>query len=97
MRPAFMQGVDAGFDHVRRSIEVRFANLQVDDAFALTLQGPSLVQDLECSFGTQARHAAGELQFVLRGLFHSRKTPHATNGTLYARDKPAKGARMRLA
>jgi hypothetical protein len=42
----------------------------MNDAFALALKGAGFVQDFEGGFGAQARHAAGELQFVLRGLRH---------------------------
>ncbi len=59
VRPAGAQGVDAGVNHVRRRVEIRFADLEMNDAFALTLEGAGFVQNFERSLGTQPRHAAG--------------------------------------
>ena len=67
MRPTFVQSVDGGFDYVRGSVEIGLADFQVDDVFALALQGPRLVQNFESRLRAQARHAARELQFVLCG------------------------------
>jgi hypothetical protein len=65
-----MQGVDRGFDHVGGSVEVGLPNLEVDDAAALTLEGAGFIQNLEGGLGAQPGHAAGKLQFVLRGFCH---------------------------
>ena len=73
MRPAFAKRIHACIDHVRRRIEVGLADLQMNDVLALTLQRARFVQYLERGFGAQARHAAGELQFVLRGSLHGRQ------------------------
>ena len=59
MGPAFVQRVHTRFHDVRRSVEIRLANLEVDHALALALQRPGLIQDLKGGFGAQSRHAAG--------------------------------------
>ena len=75
MRPAFAQGVNAGFDHIRGRIEIRLADLQMNDALALALQRARFVQNFKSGFSAQPRHAAGKMQFVLGGLRHDDKTP----------------------
>jgi hypothetical protein len=70
VRPAFSQRIDAGFNHVLGRVEIRFADFEMDDAFALALEGAGLVQDLKGSLSTEARHATSQLQFVLGGLCH---------------------------
>jgi hypothetical protein len=42
----------------------------MDDALALALERPRFVQDFESGLSSEAGHAAGKLQFVLRGLSH---------------------------
>ena len=46
-------GVDGGFDDIRWRIEIRFANFQVDDVFALFFQRAGAVQNLEGGFGAE--------------------------------------------
>ena len=83
MRPAFAHGVDAGFHDICGSVEVGLADFQMNDAFALALEGAGFVQNFESSLGAQARHATGELQFVLNGSWH-RANSCAANPKLYA-------------
>jgi hypothetical protein len=56
-----MQSIDASFDYVWRSIEIRLSDLQVDNALPPTLQRPRFVQHFEGCFGTEPGHAAGKL------------------------------------
>jgi hypothetical protein len=65
-----VKSVDGGFDYVGGSIEIGLADFQVDDALPLTFQRTRFVQDFESRLGAEARHAACQLQFVLRGLCH---------------------------
>src|ERR1700730_5467006 len=76
VRPAIFHGLSAGFDDVLRGIEVGLANFQVDNIFALTLQGASLIQNFKGGLGAEPRHALGQSKFVLRSFFHRRKSCH---------------------
>jgi len=76
VRPSSFEGFDAGLNDVLGRIKVGLANFQVDDIFALTLQGARLVQHFEGSLGAQSRHALGQAEFVLRSFFHGRKSCH---------------------
>ena len=71
-----MQCLYCRLNHIAGGVEVRLADLQVHDILALAFQRPRLVEDLEGSFGAQARHAIGKAKFVLCGRFHSDKTRH---------------------
>src|ERR1700722_7691414 len=42
----------------------------MNDALALALEGTRFIQNFKGSLGAQSRHAARELQFVLRGFLH---------------------------
>src|SRR5581483_3177396 len=83
MRPPFVERIDASFHHVRRRIEIGLANLQMDDALSLALQRPRFVQHLKRCFCTKPGHAAGKLQFVLRGSLHGRKNSSKTQTAHY--------------
>jgi hypothetical protein len=78
-----MQRVDRGLDHIRRSIKVGLADLQMNNAAPLTLERASFVQYFKGSFGPQPRHPAGELQLVLGG-----------NGSSMAGKTPQKRKRL---
>src|SRR5699024_702770 len=55
---------------VLRSLEVRLADLTVDDTAALGLQGVGLRQDLKSGFRVEPAHAAGDSVFE-----HNRRPP----------------------
>src|ERR1700722_5573793 len=78
VRPAVAQCFNPSFDHIWWRVEVGLADFQVNDFLALSFQGASLVQDFEGSFGSEARHALGQLEFVLRGFGHRVETRHYT-------------------
>src|SRR5215467_2412898 len=73
-----MKCVNGGLDNVEWRVEVRLADFEVDDVFALALKGACFVQDFEGGFGAETRHAAGEAKLVLRGVFHDGKPRHYT-------------------
>ena len=54
-----VQSVHRRFHNVRRSVEIRLANLQMHDVPALCLQGARLCQNFERRLRTQPRHALG--------------------------------------
>ncbi len=59
MRPAFAHGVNAGVDHIRGRVEIRLADLQVNDALALPLEGARFVQNFKGGFSVQAATCGG--------------------------------------
>ena len=84
MRPSLVQGVNRSLDNVRRRVEIRLADFEVDDVFALPLECARFVQDFEGGLGAQARHAASKAKLELGSVFHGGKpghyTPNAANG-----------------
>ena len=56
MGPAGSEGLAAGLDDVLRGVEVRFADLEVDDVLALGFQCASANEDLEGRLGAEAGH-----------------------------------------
>ncbi len=65
-----MKRVDRSLDDIRGRIEVGFADLQVNDLFALLFERAGAVQDFKCRFGAKPRHPAGKTQFVLSLGWH---------------------------
>ena len=63
VRPAVAQRIDSRFDHVRRSIEIRLADFEVDHIPALGFERPGANKHFEGGFGSEAAHA--------RRKFHS--------------------------
>ena len=59
MRGAFLQVFNPGFDDRLRSIEVRFADFQVNDAAALPLQFRRTAEHLEGGFASHGLHPFG--------------------------------------
>src|SRR5207253_9137513 len=51
---------DAGRDDRRRGVEVRLADLEVNDVATFGFECPSLGEDLECGLGAEPRPAACE-------------------------------------
>jgi hypothetical protein len=76
MSEALVQGIACRVDDVGRSIEVRFSNLEMNDAPALCLQRPRLRLYFESGLRTETRHALRETKVT--GFLH---------GTDYARTK----------
>src|SRR5436309_11094251 len=76
MGETFVQGIARGVDDVGRRIEIRLANLQMDNVAALCFQRPRLHQNFEGGLGAQTRHTLRETKFA--GFMH---------GTDYARTK----------
>jgi hypothetical protein len=60
-----VEGVDGGLDDVGGRVKIGLPDFQVNDFFALFLQGTRAVQDFEGGFGAQTRHSGGETQFRL--------------------------------
>ena len=54
---AFPQSLLPSLNDVAGSREIRFTNLQVDDAFPLRFQRARFGQYLECRFGSKAGHS----------------------------------------
>src|ERR1017187_10278465 len=73
MRPALVERPFGGFDNVRRSGEIGFADFQVDDALAPSLQRASPFQHVESRFASEAAHALRE--FHACGAFRKYGTP----------------------
>jgi hypothetical protein len=67
---AFLQGVTTGVDDVIWSVEIGFADLEVDDIVPLGFEGTSLYENLEGGFSAQARHAPGKTEFAWKRLVH---------------------------
>jgi len=70
VRPALTQSADSGFNDVGWCIEIRLANLKVNDFLALTFQGARLVQNFKGGFSTEPRHALSQSKFMLCGRIH---------------------------
>src|ERR1019366_7797196 len=58
---------DWSSDVCSSDLHVGLANLEVDNAFSLTFQGPGTHQHFEGSFGSQPRHPVGKAQLCLSG------------------------------
>ena len=58
--PSLVESVDPGLYDIGGGIEVRFANFQVNDFFALFLEGAGAIQDFKSGFGAEPRHPAGK-------------------------------------
>src|SRR5712691_7193064 len=71
--PALMQSSYGSFDDVVGSVEIGFADLEMNDFFSLALQSTGLVQDFESGFSAQPGHAVSEAQFILGGSCHRSK------------------------
>jgi len=67
MRVALVQCVASGVDDVRRRIEIRFADLEMDNIATLCLQSFCLHQHFEGSLGSETRHALCETKFMVLG------------------------------
>src|SRR5437870_1729364 len=68
MGESFAHRVRACVDDVARRIEIRLADLEMNDVAALCLQCSRLHQYFEGGLGPETRHAFGEAEFV--GLRH---------------------------
>ena len=88
MGPTAAQSPDSGLYDIGWSVEVGFANFQMNDFPALAFQGSRLVQDFKGSLGAEPRHALGQSKFMLCGLIHG-----ARSASLYSPGfgAPAKG------
>src|SRR5579864_4288255 len=73
MRPAGVKRVNGGIHDVRRSIEIRLSDFEMDDFLALPLQRARPVQHFERSLGAQSRHALSQPQLELDGPGHRGK------------------------
>src|SRR5262249_34521623 len=73
VRPASAQRLDARLDDVLRSIKIGFADFEMDDVLALALEFAGAVEDFECSFSSEARHALSQPQFELDRTRHKAK------------------------
>lgn len=60
MGPAAAECVDPGLDDVFRRVEVRFADLQMDDVVPFGFESPCPYQNLESRLSTEPLHAVGE-------------------------------------
>src|SRR5207247_5909116 len=60
MRLAALDRSDAGRDDGPRRVEIRFADLEVNDAPALCLESTRASEDLECCLGAEPPHPARE-------------------------------------
>ena len=60
VRLAPLERRDAGRDHRGRRVEVRLADLQMDDVAAFRLERSRLREHLECGLGAEAGHSWGE-------------------------------------
>src|SRR6266851_7514193 len=60
VRVAVLHGADSRLDDVVRRREVWFADLEMDDALALSLEPAGAGERLEGAFSAQARHALGK-------------------------------------
>src|SRR5436190_23650423 len=67
MRVALVQCVASGVDDVRRRIEIRFADLEMDNIATLCLESFCLHQHFEGSLGAETRHALCETKFMAPG------------------------------
>ena len=54
-----MECVNTSFDDVGGGVEVGFADLEVNDLFALLFKSAGSVQDFKGGFSAEPRHAAG--------------------------------------
>jgi hypothetical protein len=70
MGEAFVQRVGGGVNNVGRRIEVRFANLEVDNIAALGFEGTRFHQDFERSLGAEPGHTGSETE--IGQLIHER-------------------------
>ena len=59
MGPALSQGVHSGLYDVRRRVEIRFTDLQMDDAFPLFFKSARFIEHLKCRLGAESGHALG--------------------------------------
>ena len=73
MRPPSAESGDSGVHDVGGSVEIWLADFEMDDVLALGFQRPRAVQDFECSFRPQPRHALGQPQLELEGPGHKAK------------------------
>ena len=62
MGPSSAQRIDGGVDDIGGRVEVRLADLQVNDVLALRLQRAGPDQHFKGGFGAEARHALGQPQ-----------------------------------
>ena len=60
VRPSLVQSINGRFHHIGRGIEIRLADLQMNDASALALQSLRLAQNLKRGFGAQPGHPVRE-------------------------------------
>ena len=60
MRVAVADRGDAGVGDALRSVEIRLADLEVDDVLPLRLERARLREDLERGLGTESLHAGRE-------------------------------------
>src|ERR1043165_7464307 len=66
MSEALVKGVACGVDDVRRSIEIGFSNLEMNDVPTLCFQRPRLHQNLKRGLGAEARHTLCKAEFAGR-------------------------------
>ena len=66
MSPTVTKRLGTSFNDVGRSVKIRFTNFQVDDTFALRLQGFGTGKHFKGAFGAKSRHPIGIL-IGLRG------------------------------
>ena len=64
MRPTFIQRLFGGSPDVRRCVEIRLSDFEVDDASALSFKGAGANENLKCGLDANALHAAGEFHVI---------------------------------
>src|SRR6266446_1039418 len=67
MRESLVQRVATRVYNVRRRIEIRFADLEMDDVTAFCFQRLCLHQHFKSGLGTETRHALCETKFMAPG------------------------------
>ena len=70
MRPSTMKRLTGSLNDIRRRVEIRLSNFQMDDIFPLFFKRLGAYQNLESGLGSQARHPLGESQ-IMTYFLHS--------------------------